>query len=314
MRNHNISDWVVALAVIVCSVVLFAALAFALSGRALAHSGHSVEVNFSDITGIKPGSQVKYAGAMAGVVSSVRMLTSQERIASGDPSNIVQATLSLNADVPPLPKDIKVSIQADTLLSDKFVQISGGNPSSEMLPDGGVVQGTTPTTFDELARTTDNTMKGIKRILHGKGESGNGTDALLDRIDALIGEAETVMTQAKGMVQDGQVMMQKGRDLIVDNQDRIRNTIARLDRASASIESLSARGDTLLRDNEKNINSMSLDLQVTSANLKVTSTYAKFLLLNLSYHPTRLLWGGGPNPPFPSQEQILSTPHVIPAR
>src|SRR4051812_7894487 len=52
MKNKNYSDWVVALAVVACSAVLFAALALALSGTMLTKPGSSLRVNFHDVTGI----------------------------------------------------------------------------------------------------------------------------------------------------------------------------------------------------------------------------------------------------------------------
>ena len=79
MKNKNFNDWAVALAVIAWSILLFLALAFALSGTTLGKPSQPLRVNFHDVTGIGLGSQVKYAGAIAGKVSSIRMLSSQER-------------------------------------------------------------------------------------------------------------------------------------------------------------------------------------------------------------------------------------------
>ncbi len=77
MKNKNFNDWAVALAVIACSILLFLALAFALSGTTLGKPSQPLSVNFHDVTGISLGSQVKYAGAIAGKVSGIRMLSSR---------------------------------------------------------------------------------------------------------------------------------------------------------------------------------------------------------------------------------------------
>ncbi len=68
------------------------------------------------MTGVRVSSEVKYAGAPAGTVLSLRMLTKEERLASGDPANVVQLTLGLRPGVPELPSDVNASVAADTLL------------------------------------------------------------------------------------------------------------------------------------------------------------------------------------------------------
>ena len=86
MRNKNFNDWAVALVVIACSIMLFLALAFALSGKVLGAPSRPLSVNFHDVTGVTLGSQVKFAGAIAGKVSRIRMLTPEERTDRGTPS------------------------------------------------------------------------------------------------------------------------------------------------------------------------------------------------------------------------------------
>ena len=109
MKNKTFNDWAVALAVIACSVLLFLALAFALSGTSLGKPSRLLRVNFHDVTGVSIGSQVRYAGAIAGRVSEIRMLAAQERSESGDPLNAVQVILAINSNVPPIASDAAAS-------------------------------------------------------------------------------------------------------------------------------------------------------------------------------------------------------------
>jgi len=81
-----------------------------------------------DITGVQQSSIVKYAGAKAGYVHAIRMLTPEERTASAHPENTVEVTLAINNNVPALNEGLTASVASDTLLSDKFVLLSGGNP------------------------------------------------------------------------------------------------------------------------------------------------------------------------------------------
>src|SRR6266576_3213469 len=73
--KRNISDYLVALFVIACSIVLLAALTFALSGYRLKKPTRTLQINYEDVTGVKVNSEVRYAGAPAGRVIAMRHLT-----------------------------------------------------------------------------------------------------------------------------------------------------------------------------------------------------------------------------------------------
>src|ERR1700760_2137811 len=119
--KKNLSDYIVALTVIGCSLFLLAALTYALSGRHASKSDRTVEIDYPDVTGIKLHSEVRYAGASAGTVTAIRLLTFAEREAGEteeQKKNAVRVTVTLLKDVPPLPSDVKASLAAETLLSE----------------------------------------------------------------------------------------------------------------------------------------------------------------------------------------------------
>src|SRR5207247_11147659 len=95
MKRSNLSDYVVALFVVSCSIVLLAALTFALSGYRLKKPTRTLQINYEDVTGIKVNSEVRYAGAAAGRVIAMRHLTAQERDASSNNEDAVRVTVSL---------------------------------------------------------------------------------------------------------------------------------------------------------------------------------------------------------------------------
>lgn len=302
MRNKNFNDWAVALIVIACSVLLFLALAIALSGKMLGQPLRPLRVNFHDMTGISLGSQVKYSGAIAGKVSNIRMLTPKERTDSGDPLNAVQLLLAINSGVPALPSDISASIAADTLLSDKFVLLSGGSPQATPLPADAVLQGITPTTFDKLAREIDTTIDGLRGMLSGtKGETGD----IFERIRLLLTETQSLLDDAKPVLQDYKALAAEARQLIAENKAPISEAISQLDEAAQALEKLATSGNKLIGNNEKKLTTAVSDFKVTSENLKITSTYAKILIRSLSQRPSQLIWGSSKPPPLPSEQQIL---------
>ena len=60
LMKRNLSDYLVALSVIACSVVLLGALTFALSGYRFKKPTRTLQINYEDVTGIKVNSEVRY--------------------------------------------------------------------------------------------------------------------------------------------------------------------------------------------------------------------------------------------------------------
>src|SRR5438309_11356592 len=113
--KRNLSDYFVALFVVVCSIVLLAALTFALSGYRLKKPTRTLQINYEDVTGIKVNSEVRYAGAPVGRVIAMRHLTATEREASANKKDAVRVTVSLNDGIPPLPTDVTATLSSDTI-------------------------------------------------------------------------------------------------------------------------------------------------------------------------------------------------------
>lgn len=316
MKSKNFGDWAVALVVVACSVALFAALAMALSGRLITQPGRTLKVYFHDVTGIKVSSNVRYAGAPAGRVAGIRMLSPQERIATGDPRNVVELSLAVDRRVPALPADVEVSVAADTLLADKFILISGGDPAGPILDDKFVLQGVTPVTFDRLTRNLDSVIDGISGIL--KSSPGDSSD-LFDRLQAFIqnaqkalDEARGLITSAKPVVQDASALLTDSRQLITTNRDGITRTVTNLERASVSLDKLTVRATTFINTTETKITPLLSDFRVTAENLKITSTYTRFLLRSLAARPQQLIWGTRRPNELPSPEEILKSAKPLP--
>ena len=324
MKNKNFNDWAVALAVIACSVLLFLALALALSGTSLGKPSRLLRVNFHDVTGVSLGSQVRYAGAIAGRVSGIRMLAAQERSESGDPLNAVQVILALNSNVPPIPSDAAASIAADTLLSDKFILLSGGSAMMPPLGADAVLQGISPTTFDKLTRSLDTTLEALRGMFGGtKGETASifdqirslltDTQSLVTDARPLLQDAKSLLNDAKPVLQDAKVLTADARQLIAENRTPLTRAITQLDKSAAAFEAVATNANRLILNNEKKLASAISDFSVTSQNLKITSTYTRILIRSLTQRPSQLIWGTRKPPTLPSKEEILRSRSPLPA-
>ena len=139
--KRNFSDYFVALFVIACSVVLLAALTFALSGRQLKKPTRTLQINYEDVTGIKVNSEVRYAGAPAGRVIAMRHLTAQ-----GARSNSKQKGCGVCDSEPGRRNSANTygchaTLSSDTMLSPKFVALSAGTPGGQTLANNATIEG-----------------------------------------------------------------------------------------------------------------------------------------------------------------------------
>src|SRR4029077_17493720 len=139
--KKNISDYLVALFVVVCSVVLLGALTVALSGYRLKKPTRTLQIKYEDVTGIKVHSEVRYAGAPAGRVIAMRHLTPSERTKSSNKQDAVIVTVELDDAIPQLPVDVTATLSADTLLAPKFVALSAGTPGGKTLANNASIEG-----------------------------------------------------------------------------------------------------------------------------------------------------------------------------
>src|SRR6266487_3912645 len=139
--KRSLSDYLVALFVIACSVVLLGALTFALSGYRLKKPTRTLQINYEDVTGIKVNSEVRYAGAPAGRFIAMRHLSAQEREATENKKDAVRVTVSLDEGIPPIPTDVTATLSSDTMLSPKFVALSAGTPGGQTLANNAAIEG-----------------------------------------------------------------------------------------------------------------------------------------------------------------------------
>lgn len=313
-------DWAIALTVIGCSAVLFFALVFALQGNPFDRPSRTLRASFPDVTGIQASSLVKYAGAIAGNVHSVRMLTPEERTASPHPENAIELVLALNNDVPPLSEGLVASVASDTLLSDKFIVLLGGDPKAPALKNDAVVASITPVTFDAILRDLSGVLAKLRQLV-GSGDGGNPLDGIMPKVDRLLDDLADTVAKANGLLGSGNNLIDNangfinngtglignadglvndGRALIDANKDAITRAIAQLGTAATSLDDLARRLDQLVKKNEGNVQSILGDAKVTLSELKSAAITARQLAEQLRARPQSLLWGPGRPPKKPA--------------
>src|SRR5215831_9307080 len=290
--KRNISDYLVALFVIACSVVLLAALTFALSGYRLKKPTRTLQINYEDVTGIKVNSEVRYAGAPAGRVIAMRHLTAKEREASANRRNAVRVTVSLDETIPPLPTDVTATLGSDTLLSPKFVSLSAGTPGGETLANNAAIEG--------------HPAYGIEQLTAAAGP-------LIDNANKLIDNLNVTVTGLKKDLNDFTPKLGPLADSLKIDADNLQNVITNLDGVAKGADSVLGTADKFISTTDKQLQEQLKQLHVTLLNLKVVTTYAKALVETLAQKPNRIIFSGKPATLTPEAE-ILKSSKPLPAR
>ena len=283
--KKNFSDYLVALSVIVCSVVLLAALTIALSGYRLKKPSRTLQIDYEDVTGIKLHSEVRYAGAPAGRVIAMRHLNAAERGGMANKRNAVRVTVSLEQWIPPLPADVIATLSSDTLLSPMFVALSAGTPGAKTLANNAIIEG--------------HPAYGIQQITAAAGPLFDNANRLLDNLNVTV-------TGLKGNLDE---FMPKVSPLV----DELQKLAKGLDQVETQAGTVLDTANNFLGNTDKQLQEQLKELHVTLLNLKVISTHAKALVETLGERPNRLIFGGKATKLTPEAE-ILKSSKPLPAR
>ena len=290
--KRNFSDYIVALSVIACSIVLLGALTFALSGYRLKKPTRTLQINYEDVTGIKVNSEVRYAGAPAGRVIAMRHLTAKEREASANKKDAVRVTVSLDERIPALPTDVTATLSSDTMLSPKFVAISAGSPGAEKLANNASIEG--------------HPAYGLEQITAAAGPLFENANKLLDNLNGTV-------TGLKGNLDEFMPKLGPLADSLKMDLENLQNVITNLDGVAKGADKVFGSADTFISSTNKQLQEQLKQLHVTLLNLKVVTTYAKALVESLAEKPNRVIFSGKPAKLTPESE-ILKSSKVLPAK
>src|ERR1700756_932048 len=284
--KRNLSDYLVALFVIACSVVLLAALTFALSGYRLKKPTRTLQINYEDVTGIKVNSEVRYAGAPAGRVIAMRHLTAKEREDLPNKKDAVRVTVGLGEGIPPLPTDVTATLSSDTLLSPKFVALSAGTPGGQVLANNAAIEG--------------HPAYGIEQITAAAGP-------LFENVNKLLNDLSVTVTGLKKDLGEFTPKLGPLADSLKLDVDNLQNVITNLDGVAKGADTFLSTGDTFIKSTDKQLQEQLKQLHVTLLNLKVLTTHAKVLVEELAQRPNRVIFGGKPPNLTPEGEILKSS-------
>jgi ABC-type transporter Mla subunit MlaD len=324
--KKNLSDYIVALSVIACSLVLLGALTYALMGRQVSKSDRTLEIDYPDVTGVKLHSEVRYAGAAAGTVTNIRLLTFDERNA-GDTEekkrNAVRVTITLLKDIPPVPSDTRASLAAETMLSEKFVALTAGSPTAPKLANGALLQGHSGGGLDGLIESIGPLTESLPRLIATAEDLLKSMDPLLKKtreaVDSVNSVVKDVGPRANKLL-DGLKTTSDSADVAVKHLDKmigeaegpLKGDLEELKTSLLKIQGTLNTANLLLGHTDKNLESRLQELAVILQNLKVVSTHAKAVTQALGEKPNRLIFSGKPQK-LTGEDEIIRSNKPLPA-
>ena len=267
---------ITAIIFIIAAVVMLAALSFAIGKWSFGKNGYELTIKFPNATGITANSEVKYAGAQAGRVKLVRLISRQDQTI--DPAtklfNCVEVVVDIDSKLQ-IGNDVAATIKQDGFgISAKYVLLTPGpNHDSPALANGDVVQGEMPFDLSDLIQPAGEALTQAKALVTQLGPVLNRLDDLSQKMSVAL---PPLMDHADKFLVDG--------DGVVANF----NT----------------------PEGRERLNDMLNSLRVSTENLKVVSTNAKALTATLAEKPWRVFWGGSTVTP-PSEDEILKSNQVI---
>jgi ABC-type transporter Mla subunit MlaD len=297
--KKNFSDYVVALSVIACSLVLLAALTMALSGFRLKKPTRTLQIDFEDVTGVKLHSEVRYAGAPAGRVIAMKHLSRDQRESAANKRNAVRVTVSLADEIPPLPTDVIATLSSDTLLAPMFVALSAGTPGSETLANNAVVEG--------------HPAYGIQQIAAAAGPLVDNANKLIDNLNATVTNLDGTVTSVRNDLGGFMPKFSPLLDVARIDLEELQRIIKGLDEVEKNANTVLASAGKFVGATDKQLQDQMKELRVILLNLKVVSTHAKAITQSLGEKPSRIIFSGKGNTLTPEAE-ILKSKEPLPAK
>ncbi|MEY2494285.1 MAG: MlaD protein [Verrucomicrobiota bacterium] len=297
--KRNLSDYVVALSVIACSIVLLAALTMALSGFRLKKPARTLQIDYEDVTGIKLHSEVRYAGAPAGRVIAMRHLSGGQRESAANKRNAVRVTVNLDENIPPLPADVQATLSSDTLLAPKFVALSAGTPGGETLANNAAIEG--------------HPSYGIEQITAAAGPLFENANKLIDNLNGTVTNLDGTVTSVKNELGQFLPKFAPLLDSAKIDLDEAQRIIKGLDGVEQNANTVFQTAGKFLGTTDKQLQEQMKELRVILLNLKVVSTHAKAITESLGEKPNRIIFSPRANKLTPEAD-ILKSQKPLPAK
>ena len=158
------SDILIAVAVVLCSLVLLGALSLAISGTDLNRPKGLLTIDLPNAVGLDRQAQVRYAGTIAGRIRSLRPLTDEERTKES-PGCSIRVVVEIRHPLPILRVGTTATVISDTVLAEKYLNLTPGPVNNPALPPGTILYAKHSANLDEVMASGKELLDGVNTLL-----------------------------------------------------------------------------------------------------------------------------------------------------
>ncbi len=235
-------------AVILAGLLILGTLAFLLTGGTILEPKAQIYLYLPDATGLGQGSPVRVDGIGVGKVSLVELSGSNE------PNRVVKVTMSIARDrLTSITDDSTAETTSDTIVGDKFVDVTSGTGAKHIMPDGEIqfkgsgdlMQRLDIAQFQQRLHVIEVLLDDIDQGKSPLGEFING-ETIYNDLRKKIAELQ------RGIHVAAETTTAVGQALYTDTLYRkITGPLRQLDESLARLQSGQGSGGALLRDTQQ---------------------------------------------------------------
>lgn len=216
MKLKNSTDLLISAVVIGCSIILLGAMSMALTGfRFGKTAGKTLSIDMPSVTGLRVNSEVRYAGAPVGKIVSIEPLDLAERTR---PELVVRVTAEIDRRMPALKQDSEAQIASDTILAEKFLDLTPGSPNAPDLQTGEAITAKPSASFDDLTREGLAMLQELNGIV----------SEIKDKNPDLPEKVNSLLTNAENLSKNADELIERLNEVVEKNDGKIDQTLGDL--------------------------------------------------------------------------------------
>lgn len=244
----------------IIGIALLAYMVIQLGGFAFGDKGYPVHAVFSQVSGLKEGNIVRYAGVDIGKVNAVQVIPSG-----------VQVTMMIYPGVK-IPENAKFAIGTDGLLGEKYIDIMPPSEYSKVLAPGATVRGENIQGLDQMVATADQVLLDVQKLVNSLNEVFGDELFKASLKDSAV--------NAREISANLNAMSAAMARMAVNNEADMRTMVSNLQAMSGSLRDVAARVDRMLAGLD-NDGQTAGDLRETIGNLRSTSARVEKMAASL---------------------------------
>ncbi|MDF2873913.1 MAG: virulence factor Mce family protein [Sporomusa sp.] len=238
-------------AITLSGLILLAGMFVYLSGVSFGDKGYPIQAVFAQVSGLKPGNIVRYAGVEIGKVTDVKVLPDG-----------VSADIMLNPGVK-VPVGAALTIGSDGLLGEKYINIMPPREINGFLAPHAKIYGENPQGLDELMVSANQVLAEVKTLVKALNDV-----VADDKVKAALKETALNTREITANLNRLTATLAMLADT---NQGEVTETVANLKAMSGSLKDTAARVDKMMASVD-NDGKTAIELRETITALKQTSS------------------------------------------